>query len=86
MSDLTRFRKRLRNVERSGYHLTALIDELKAEIAEQGVGPTRSQEQRMIWLAKIRDERRLEYLQVRDKLRAEERRLISDPNGFLRFT
>ena len=40
----------------------------------------------MIWLTKIRDERRLEYLQVRDKLRAEERRLISDPNGFLRFT
>jgi len=86
LSDLSRFRKRLGSIERSGRHIGALIAELQVEIAEQGGGPTRSQEQRMIWLTKIRDERRLEYLQVRDKLRAEERRLISDPNGFLRFT
>lgn len=86
MSDLSRLRKQLGITERSGRHLTAEIKELQAAIQDSQGLMTRSQERELKYLTNLRDERRKRWAELRTKVEAEERRLLNNPDAFLRFT
>jgi hypothetical protein len=47
---------------------------------------TRSQERQVLWLERVLDDQRKEWLRVHGLLEAEEKRLLQDPAATLRFT
>jgi hypothetical protein len=86
VSDLSRARKRLDAIERSGKRLKAERAELREELAADPLHFTRSQERQVLALDKLIDARRQDWLLAHAALRAEELRLLSEPAAFLRPT
>jgi hypothetical protein len=86
LSDLSRLRARLVRLERRGKALKRELEELRSlRLVEPGP-LTRTEERRMLRLDAEIIQARGDWLQIRDRLAAEERRLIQEPAGFLRFT
>ena len=86
MSDLSRLCKQLANLERSGRRLSADIAEIQESDSVQAGAMTRHQERTLAYLNRLRDERRKEWRAVYDALQREEKRLLTQPDAFLRFT
>ena len=86
MSDLSRLRARLVRIERRGKELKRQIEQERGELDLFGGQLTRAAERRIQRLEREIDEQRKDWLATFGKVREEERRLIENPAGFLRFT
>ena len=86
MSDLSRLRRRLAEIERSGKRLKAEKAQLAEEIAADPAAYTRSSERRTLYLDKLIEQRRKDWRAVHDALAVEKKRLLADPAAMLRFT
>lgn len=86
MSDLSRLRARLLRIERRGKAYAQELNQLQAELETDDAPLRRHTEKAILRLNFQIDSARQEYVLVKRKLAAEERRLLNEPAGFLRFT
>ena len=86
LSDLSRLRARLARIEKRGKALKREITQEREDLEMLGGELTRSQERRIQRLESELDESRKDWRATWDRVRREERRLLDDPAGFLRFT
>lgn len=86
MSDLSRLRARLLRIERRGKDLKRQIEQERADLDLFGGQLSRAAERRIMRLESEIDLQRKDWLATYGRVREEERRLIDNPLGFLRFT
>lgn len=86
MSDLGRLRRRLLRVEQTGKRLKREIEQIKGERDAESPPLTRTEESRALRLEAEYQQARKDWTRLHDALAAEERRLIDNPTGFLRFS
>lgn len=86
MSDLSRLRARLVRIERRGKALKRELADERADMDLFGGQLTRTQERAIKRLEAEIDAQRKLWVETWDRVRVEERRLLADPTGYLRFT
>lgn len=86
MSDLSRLRARLVRIERTGKRISAELEELRSLKLTDEHALTRTEERQISRLDAALADSRDDYKRVWNLVRREERRLVEEPNGFLRFT
>ena len=86
MSDLSRLRARLVRIEKRGKALKAELAAERDDLDLFGGELTRARERRIMRLEEDITDQRKAWAETWQRIREEERRLLDNPVGFLRFT